>query len=86
MRKKKWSKGKQREKLNASVLFDDATFAKMKVDIPKMKLITPSTTCERLKCNASLARAGLKELEKLGLIRPVLLTGSQVIYTRATNA
>jgi hypothetical protein len=37
----------------------------------QIKLITPATTCEKIKCNASLARAGLKELERLGLIRTV---------------
>ncbi|KAJ8440539.1 hypothetical protein Cgig2_028668 [Carnegiea gigantea] len=46
---KKWSKGKQKEKVNNMVLFDQATYDKMLSEIPKAKLITPSTLSERLR-------------------------------------
>ncbi|KAL6205286.1 hypothetical protein ACLB2K_022548 [Fragaria x ananassa] len=41
-KKKKWSKGKQKEKVNNMVLFDHATSDKLLLEAPKFKLITPS--------------------------------------------
>lgn len=85
-KKKKWSKGKSREKAVNMVLFDKPSYDKLVADVPKMKLITPSTIVERLKVNGSLARAAIKELCELNLIRPVSVHSKQHIYTRATNA
>jgi small subunit ribosomal protein S25e len=50
-----------------------------------MKLITTSLLVERLKVNGALARASIKLLMAKGLIRQVLHSSSQLIYTRATN-
>lgn len=47
-----------------------------------MKLITPSGLVERLKINASLARAACKLLAEEGKISPVETHHSQQIYTR----
>lgn len=85
-KKKKWNKGKVREKAFNMVLFDKPTYEKLINDVPKMKLITASTIVERLKVNGSLARKALKELENLGHIRRVVAHSKQLIYTRATNA
>lgn len=83
----KWSKGKSKDKLNHSVLFDKATYDKLMSDIPKARLITPYTVCERLKVNASLARQAIRFLCKEGLIKMV---GdhhhAQYIYTRNTTS
>merc|ERR1712180_520931 len=68
-KKKKWSKGKVRDKLNNLVLFDKATYDKLYKEVPSYKLITPSVVSERLKVRGSLARFALKELEEKGLIR-----------------
>ena len=84
-KKKKWSKGKSRDKLNNAPLFDKATYAKLVDEVPKYKLITPSIVSERLKVRGSLARFGLKELHEKGLIKLVDQHGSQVIYTRNSN-
>ncbi|CAE8647563.1 unnamed protein product [Polarella glacialis] len=54
-KKKKWSKGKVKEKLANLVMFDKATYDKMLKEIPKAKLITPSVVSERLKVNGSVA-------------------------------
>jgi len=48
-KKKKWSKGKVKEKLANLVLFDKISYDKMITDIPKLKLITPSIISEKLK-------------------------------------
>jgi hypothetical protein len=45
----KWSKGKQKEKVNNAVLFDQATYDKMLSEVPKFKQITPSILSERLR-------------------------------------
>ena len=41
-KKKKWSKGKVRDKLVNMALFDKATYDKFVKEVPKYKLITPS--------------------------------------------
>merc|ERR1711931_468449 len=83
-KKKKWSKGKVRDKLNNAILFDAPTYEKLYKEVPTYKLITPSVVSERLKVRVSLARAALQELETKGLILPVVHHNAQIIYTRAT--
>ncbi|KNA24561.1 hypothetical protein SOVF_014120 [Spinacia oleracea] len=85
-KKKKWSKGKQKEKVNNMVLFDQATYDKMLSDIPKAKLITPSTISERLRVNGSLARRAIRDLMSRDSVKMVSAHSSQPIYTRATHA
>jgi len=83
-KKKKWSKGKVREKVNNLVIFDKATYDRLISEVPSYKLITPSIISERLKINGSLARRALKELESQNLIRSVSKHANQLIFTRAT--
>lgn len=45
----KWSKGKQKEKVNNMVLFDQASYDKLLTEVPKYKLITPSILSDRLR-------------------------------------
>ena len=49
LRAQKWSKGKQKEKVNNMVLFDQGTYDKLLVEVPKYKLITPSVLSDRLR-------------------------------------
>ncbi|MGH0176489.1 UNVERIFIED_CONTAM: hypothetical protein FKN15_072820 [Acipenser sinensis] len=72
-KKKKWSKGKVRDKLNNLVLFDKATYDKLYKEVPNYKLITPAVVSERLKIRGSLARASLQELLNKGSYRPGVL-------------
>ena len=83
-KKKKWSKGKMREKLNGKVLFDEDGWNRLLAEVPKMKLVTPSALCERLKINASLARAACKYLADESKISIVEEHHAQKIYTKAT--
>ena len=85
-KKKKWSKGKVREKLTNLVLFDKATYEKLLAEVPSYKLITPSIVSERLKINGSLARRAIKELLNKNLIKCVSHHHTQLVYTRATAA
>jgi len=84
-KKKKWSKGKSRDKLNNLVLFDKNTYDKLYKEVPTYKLITPSIVSERLKVRGSLARRALLELTEKGLIKQVVAHRSQFIYTRVTK-
>merc|ERR1739848_144603 len=85
-KKKKWSKGKTRDKLNNLVLFDKATYDKLYKEVPTYKLITPSIVSERLKVRGSLARKALIELHAKGLIKQIVNHSAQMIYTRPTTA
>merc|ERR1712107_209465 len=69
--KKKWSKGKVKEKLSNMVMFDKATYEKMMNEIPKANLITPSVVSERLKVNGSLSRQAIRHLEDRSLVAHV---------------
>merc|ERR1712146_792080 len=82
-KKKKWSKGKVREKLNNAVTFDQPTYDKMMKEAAK--LVTPSVISERLKVNGSLARRAITELLNAGSIRCIDKHSAQKIYTRNTG-
>ncbi|KAJ3287562.1 40S ribosomal protein S25 [Rhizoclosmatium sp. JEL0117] len=84
-KKKKWSKGRTKDKANNAVLFDKLTFDKLYKEVPTYKLITPSVLVDRLKINGSLARVALRDLAAKGLIKPVSIHKKQLVYTRATK-
>jgi len=84
-KKKKWSKGKAREKLNNLVLFDKPTYEKLYKEVPAYKFISASIISERLKITGGLARKAIKELQEKGLIRAVISHSAQTVYTRATK-
>ena len=81
-KKKKWSKGKARDKVDNKVLLSKEQFDRLHEEVPKMKLITVSAVVEKLKVNGGLARRALRDLAEEGKIRPILLSRAQQIYTR----
>merc|ERR1712083_261300 len=82
-KKKKWSKGKVKEKLANMIMFDKATYDRMLKEIPKAKLITTAVVSERLKVNGSVAREAIRHLEEKGLIQPMCEKHhALMIYTR----
>ncbi|KAJ3370828.1 40S ribosomal protein S25 [Allomyces macrogynus ATCC 38327] len=83
-KKKKWSKGKVKDKANNAVTLDKATYDKIYKEVPTYRLITPSVVVDRMRISGSLARVALRELESKGLIKLVSAHASQLIYTRAT--
>ena len=82
-KKKKWSKGKQRDKVDNKVLFTKEQYDRLNSEVPKMKLITVSTVVEKLKISGGLARRALNQLAEEGTIRPVCVCRAQRIYTRS---
>eukprot|EP01111_Echinosteliopsis_oligospora_P015300 TRINITY_DN600_c0_g1_i1.p1 TRINITY_DN600_c0_g1~~TRINITY_DN600_c0_g1_i1.p1 ORF type:complete len:118 (+),score=23.22 TRINITY_DN600_c0_g1_i1:30-356(+) len=84
-KKKKWSKGKAKEKLNNLVVFDKITYEKLLKEVPKYQLITPSIVSERMRVTGSLAVRGIRDLHSKGLIRQVAAGTKQLVYTRASK-
>ena len=81
-KKKKWSKGKARDKVDNKVLFSREQLERFESEVPKMKLITVSTVVEKLKISGGLARRALKSMAEDGEIRAVCTSRAQRIYTR----
>mmetsp|Transcript_69723 Transcript_69723/g.141202 ORF Transcript_69723/g.141202 Transcript_69723/m.141202 type:complete len:92 (-) Transcript_69723:6-281(-) len=84
-KKKKWAKGKVREKAFNMVLYEKPAYDKLLTEVPKMKLITVATVVERLKVNGSLARRSILELEEKGLIKCVVRHHKTMMYTRSAH-
>ena len=60
--KKKWTKGRVRDKVVNAVFFDEALYKRVTTDVPRMKLITVATLMDRFKINGSLARILIRHM------------------------
>lgn len=68
-KKKKWSKTKNKEKLNNAVFFTKSVWDRAGKDlIAKEPYLTPSVLSDKLKLNVSLCRLAIQELLKEGKI------------------
>jgi small subunit ribosomal protein S25e len=85
-KKKKWSKGKVKDKAQHAVICDKVTYDRVMKEVPTWRFISQSILIERLKVNGSLARVTIKHLEKEGLIKRIVHHSGQLIYTRLTTA
>nr|POE86500.1 40s ribosomal protein s25 [Quercus suber] len=83
--KKKWSKGKVKDKAQHAVILDKQTSEKLAKDVQSYRLVTVAVLVDRLKINGSLARRALADLEEKGQIRKVVSHNSGNIYTRAVG-
>ncbi|GAM23244.1 hypothetical protein SAMD00019534_064190, partial [Acytostelium subglobosum LB1] len=84
--RKKWSKGKSREKLNNMVLFDKETYNKINKELPTSKVITIATVSDKYKCNGSLARRVLRDFAAKGLIKKVIYGHGSGVFTKTATA
>ncbi|KFY29827.1 hypothetical protein V494_08446 [Pseudogymnoascus sp. VKM F-4513 (FW-928)] len=84
--KKKWSKGKVKDKAQHAVILDKATSDKLYKDVQTYRLITVAVLVDRMKINGSVARRCLADLEEKGIIKKVVSHSSLSIYTRAITA
>ncbi|KDN53113.1 hypothetical protein K437DRAFT_116506 [Tilletiaria anomala UBC 951] len=85
-KKKKWSKGKVKDKAQNSVVLDKPTYDKILKEVPTFKMISQSTLIDRLKVNGSLARRAIRHLEKEGQIKRIIHHHGQLVYTRASGS
>ena len=81
--KKKWNKGKVKDKAQHIVILDQEKYDRILKDVPTYKYVSVSVLVDRLKIGGSLARVALRQLEDDGIITPVLKHSKQQIYTRA---
>ncbi|EGV63891.1 40S ribosomal protein S25 [Yamadazyma tenuis] len=81
--KKKWSKGKVKDKAQHIVILDQEKYDKIIKDVPTYKFISVSVLVDRLKIGGSIARVAIRQLESEGVIRPVSKHSKQSIYVRA---
>ncbi|EAW07202.1 40S ribosomal protein eS25 [Aspergillus clavatus NRRL 1] len=84
--KKKWSKGKVKDKAQHAVVLEKQTAERLQKDVQSYRLITVATLVDRLKINGSLARQALADLEEKGQIKKVVGHSKMTIYTRAVAA
>ncbi|KAH7055866.1 ribosomal protein S25 [Macrophomina phaseolina] len=84
--KKKWSKGKVKDKAQHAVVLDKTTNDKLQKDVQSYRLITVATLVDRLKINGSLARKALADLEEKGQIKKVVGHSKLQVYTRAVGS
>ena len=79
--KKKWSKGKVKDKAQHAVILDKATSDKLYKDVTSYRLVTVATLVDRMKINGSLARQCIKDLEEKNMIRPIVEHSKMKIYS-----
>ncbi|KAI9726352.1 MAG: 40S ribosomal protein S25 [Chrysothrix sp. TS-e1954] len=84
--KKKWSKGKVKDKANHAVVLDKSTVEKLNKDVQSYRLITVATLVDRMKINGSVARQALHRLEEQGQIKKVVSHARLSVWTRAVGA
>lgn len=80
-KKKKWSKGKVKDKAQHAVVLDKATYDRILKEVPTFRFISQSILIERLKINGSLARVAIRHLEKEGQIKRIVHHSSQLVYS-----
>ncbi|KIM42839.1 hypothetical protein M413DRAFT_444490 [Hebeloma cylindrosporum] len=85
-KKKKWSKGKVKDKAVHAVSLDKTIYDRILKEVPTFKFISQSILIERLKINGSLARVAIRHLEREKLIKPIVHHSAQLIYTRTTSS
>lgn len=81
--KKKWNKGKVKDKAQHLVVLDQEKYDRIMKEVPTFKFVSVSVLVDRLKIGGSLARVALRQLEDDGIITPVVKHSKQVVYTRA---
>lgn len=80
-KKKKWSKGKVKDKAQHAVTLDKTTYDRILKEAPTFRFISQSILIERLKINGSLARIAIRHLEKEGAIKRIVHHHGQLIYS-----
>lgn len=67
--KKKWSKGKEKDKKDLAVFITNKQLADIEKEIPKIRLVTPSVISDKFKINCSVAKRIIRYCEDKKLIR-----------------
>ena len=81
-KKKKWAKGKVREKKENQVIFHEDSYEAAVKEVPKLRTITVATVSEKLRVTGSLATRLIRKLSKDGLIKKVYDQSGFLLYCR----
>jgi small subunit ribosomal protein S25e len=84
-KRKKWSKGKSKEKSNNLILIDNENYDRILREIFKNKILTPSNLTERFHISCSLSKKILNDLVKQRLIVEIKKSNKQSIYIKNTS-
>ncbi|EPX73753.1 40S ribosomal protein S25 [Schizosaccharomyces octosporus yFS286] len=84
--KKKWSKGKVKDKAQHATVFDKNLIDRINKEVPAFKFISVSVLVDRMKMNGALARIAIRDLADRGVIQKVDHSSKQFIYTRVPAA
>ena len=82
IKRKKWSKGKSKEKSNHLVFIDNENYERILREIFKNKVLTPSNLTERFHISCSLSKKILKDLAKKKLIVHIKECNKQSIFVK----
>mmetsp|Transcript_18854 Transcript_18854/g.30028 ORF Transcript_18854/g.30028 Transcript_18854/m.30028 type:complete len:149 (+) Transcript_18854:131-577(+) len=85
-KKKKWAKGRVKEKKNNTPVLLPDQYATAIKEIPKMRLITVSAVSEKLRCTGSLAHRLIRKLAKEGTLKMIMDTRGFLLYTKSAKA
>ncbi|KAL0222160.1 hypothetical protein RCL1_002014 [Eukaryota sp. TZLM3-RCL] len=83
--RKKWSKGRVRDKINNAVFLTKEARNKLMKEIPSKKVITPYVVSDALKVNVTVAKDVLRQLVADGVIRPISTHSTLSIYSRSVE-
>jgi small subunit ribosomal protein S25e len=82
IKRKKWSKGKSKEKANNLILIDNENYERILREIFKNKVLTPSNLTERFHISCSLSKKILNDLAKKKLIIEMKKSSKQTLYIK----
>eukprot|EP00483_Globobulimina_turgida_P002486 UN02490 len=84
-KKKKWAKGRVKEKKNNSAILVPDDYSTAMREIPKMKTVTVSTVSEKLRITGSLAHRLIRKLAKEGTLKRIYDSGGFLLYTKSAK-
>jgi len=81
-KRKKWTKGKIKEKSNNAVLIDRDGYEKIIKEVCKNKLLTPSNLTDRFHITVSLAKNIFSDLCDKKVLKSVDAATKKTLYTK----
>merc|ERR1711862_384013 len=84
--KKKWSKGKVKDKLNNRIFIDPELDARLKKEVPNMSLVTINTMSAKFEIIGSLVRPLIKQFAAEGKLIPVGHQHRSLVMYTGVNA
>merc|ERR1711904_442578 len=79
-KRKKWSKGRTKDKVPKLCLFERDLYKKFIADVPKYNMISVAVLADRFKINGSLARAAINEMFRKNLIVKIFSHGKLCLF------